>query len=107
MQFSLQFVFFVVYRFRSEKPQSRGRRNEARSRDQQVPEFVLKMYKSVETGNRKLSVGNTVRCMPGQFSMFITMKSLVESRSLYLQYAVYECWSKINIETFTLSILTT
>ena len=50
---------------------SEGRGSEAGSRDQQVPGFMMKLYKSVNTGNGKLSVGNTVRSMAGQFSMFI------------------------------------
>ena len=61
---------------RSEKVESTGRGNEARSRDQKVPEFMVKMYKSVETGNNQLPVGNTVRSMAGKFSMFITFRPM-------------------------------
>jgi len=60
----------------NEKPQStRSDGNEAEShdqqwsRDQQVLEYMVKLYKSVENGNNQLPVGNTVRSMAGNLSM--------------------------------------
>jgi len=59
---------------RSEKLRSTGRDGTgAGSRDRQVPEFMMKLYKSVETGNSQLPIGNTVRSMAGQFSTFINI----------------------------------
>lgn len=56
----------------SEKRRSTGRDGGADgSRDRQVPEFMMKLYKSVETGDDQLPVGNTVRSMAGQFSTFV------------------------------------
>jgi len=55
----------------SEKLKSTGHSSDVRSRDQQVPEFMLKLYESVEADNKQLPVGNTVRSMAGKFSMFV------------------------------------
>jgi len=56
-------------RLRSDKQSLTGDGDEAGSRDQQVPEFMVKLYKSVETGNNRLPIGNTVRSITGKFSM--------------------------------------
>jgi len=67
------FTFSADLQLRSKKLKSTGRGKEAGSRNQQVPEFMIKLYKSVETGNNQLPIGNTVRSMTGKFSMSITL----------------------------------
>jgi len=68
------------------KPTGRG--NEAGSRDLHVPEFMVKLYKSVETGNRQLSVGNTVRSIAGQFSMFYSHQISRNTQCKIYNYSV-------------------